>query len=360
MLKNLTEYAVEEEFKPYAHSDQLSHKRYLDICKTDFNNLVMNPIKYNKEPDDYDKIKTLGSGAFAAVFLVRDKSSFEPYAMKAVEKEEVIKKNTIKQIFLERKILQSCNFPFVLNLIATCKDYGYIYFILPFEGGGELFTLIRKAGALSELLTQFYAAQMVLALEYLHHCCVIHRDVKPENIFINQSGYIKLGDFGFCKIIKNRTWTLCGTPEYIAPEVILSKGYSYAVDWWALGILIFEMCAGFPPFFNNDPMKLYEKILDGHFKCPENMMGYCKNLVKHLLEVDPSKRFGSLKAGVFDIKSHAWFQNINWLTVLQQKMKPPFVPESKNLGEAEYFPEISEMKLVKYTQNLYVEEFENF
>ncbi|KAM3968002.1 cAMP-dependent protein kinase catalytic subunit alpha [Aphomia sociella] len=350
------------ESKPnvYSHELQNNYKRHLDVLKQDFQRNYSNPIVYEKSVEDFDQIQTLGTGSFGTVFLVRDKITFVYHAMKAIEKSTVIKKNSMKQVLLEKRILQSVNFEFVISLDFCCKDNLYIYFLLSYESGGELFTLIKKLGVLSESLAQFYTAQVVLALEYLHHCCVIHRDVKPENILINDSGYIKLADFGFSKIVKSRTWTLCGTPEYLAPEIIMSKGYSYAVDWWSLGVLIYEMSAGYPPFYSPDTTKLYEKILTGHFKTPDTMTPYCKSLVKQLLEVEPTKRFGCLKAGVFDIKSHIWFREINWHTILHHKMSPPYIPVCKNPGDTGNFVNINDVKLKKAAQCLFEKEFENF
>ncbi|KOB65170.1 Catalytic subunit of protein kinase A [Operophtera brumata] len=311
---------VGNEKTTFTHELQINHNRYLDVLKQEFARTHANPPVYVKSIDDYDPIRTLGTGSFGTVILVRDITSFTFHAMKVMDKTDVIKKKNVKQIHLEKKILQCANFPFVISIDFTCKDNLYLYFILPYEAGGELYTLIKRLGMLSEPLSLFYAAQMVLALEYLHHCSVIHRDVKPENILLNERGYIKLGDFGFCKIVKNRTWTLCGTPEYLAPEIITSKGYTFSVDWWATGVLIYEMCAGYPPFYSSDPMKLYEKVLTGQFKTPECMSSMCKSLVKGLLEVDSMKRLGSLKAGVYDIKSHLWFNEIDWQSILHQKV----------------------------------------
>ncbi|CAG4941060.1 unnamed protein product [Colias eurytheme] len=349
-----------QEIKPYTYELQLNHKRYLDVLKQDFLEHFANPVKREKSSEDFDLMATLGTGAFGTVFLVRDKISLEYLAMKALEKVQVIKKKNVKQLFLEKKILESVTFPFVLNLEFCCKDNFYIFLITPFEPGGELFSLLKRLGNLSEPLSQFYAAQMVLALEYLHHCSVVHRDLKPENIFLSESGYIKLGDFGFCKIIRNRTWTICGTPEYIAPEIILSKGYTFSVDWWSFGILIFEMIAGYPPFYSSDTMKLYEKILAGSFKTPNCMTPACKSLVKNLLEVDPIKRFGSLKAGVFDIKKHVWFEDIDWHSILHQRTYPPYKPVIKNIGDTSNFYGTDNAKLKKSPECLFEREFEHF
>lgn len=352
--------STESKDRVYTHETQVNHNRYLDLLKQEFLKNYNNPEEYEKSVGDFDKIQTIGSGAFGTVFLVRDKLAFVYHAMKAIEKESAVKKKSVKQLLLEKKILQGVNFPFVISLDYCCKDNVYIYFLLPYQPGGELYSLIKRLGVLSEPLVQFYTAQMVLALEYLHHCSVIHRDVKPENILLSQSGYIKLGDFGFCKILKTRTWTLCGTPEYLAPEIIMSKGYTFSIDWWSLGVLIYEMIAGYPPFYSSDPMKLYEKILSGQFKTPDVMTPLCKSLVKSLLEVDPTKRFGSLKAGVFDIKSHKWFHEICWNSILYNKVNPPYVPICKNEGDVGNFPEFDETKLLKSNKCLYEKEFEDF
>ncbi|XP_028177455.1 cAMP-dependent protein kinase catalytic subunit beta-like [Ostrinia nubilalis] len=349
------------ETRGYTHDLQINHKRYLDLLKQEFVQRYSRPEEYEpKSVEDFDKISTIGTGAFGTVFLVREKSSFVYHAMKAVEKAAVVKKKSIKQLLLEKKILQGVNFPFVISLDYCCKDNVYIYLLLPYQPGGEIYSLIKRLGVLSEPLAQFYAAQMVLALEYLHHCNVIHRDVKPENILICGTGFIKLADFGFCKILKSRTWTLCGTPEYLAPEIITSKGYTYSVDWWSMGVLIYEMVAGYPPFYSSDPMKLYEKVLAGQFKTPDVMTPVCKSLVKSLLEVDPSKRLGSLKAGVFDIKSHKWFFESNWNSILHLKVIPPYIPVCKNSGDIGNFPEFDDSKLMKSDKCLYAKEFEDF
>ncbi|XP_026765197.2 cAMP-dependent protein kinase catalytic subunit alpha-like [Galleria mellonella] len=344
----------------YTYDLQINHKRYLDVLKQDFVKNYSNPIIYSKSVNDFDLIQALGCGSFGTVFLVRDKVTFVYYAMKAIEKSNVIKKKCLKQVLLEKRILQSVNFAFVITLDFCCKDNLYIYFLLSYEGGGELFALIRKLGSLSESLTHFYTAQIVLALEYLHHCSIIHRDVKPENILINESGYIKLADFGFSKIVKSRTWTICGTPEYLAPEIVMSKGYSYPVDWWALGVLIYEMNAGYPPFYSSDTMKLYEKVFAGQFKTPDTMTPQCKSLVKGLLEVDPTKRLGSLKTGVYDIKGHPWFNDTNWDAILHHKMLPPFIPIFKNPGDTGNFRKVDDFILKRADQCLFEKEFENF
>lgn len=310
--------------------------------------------------DDYDIIKAIGNGAYGEVFLVRNKSTFTYHAMKAVAKEVVVARKHVKHLILEKKILECVHFPFTLTIDVAFKDNVYLYFILPFVAGGEMFNYIQKYGSFSDELSKFYAGQVVLALEYIHHCEVIHRDIKPENILIDVTGYVKLCDFGFSKKIKKKTWTLCGTPEYLAPEIIMSRGYNYAVDWWAVGVLIYEMEAGTPPFYSGDPAKLYDNIIEGRYKFPENMNGECRNLIKGFLQVDPSKRIGSLIGGVYDIKSHSWFKEIDWDALLHQRIEPPFIPVCASSGDTSNFPEMSQPMLQRCSKCLYEAEFNDF
>ncbi|XP_026326354.1 cAMP-dependent protein kinase catalytic subunit-like [Hyposmocoma kahamanoa] len=322
--------------------------------------MYSNPVITTKNAEDYEILKTLGKGGCSTIFLARDKITFEILTIKAIEKEEIVEKKHIKQILFEKKILQSVNFPFITTMTAGFTDNVYVYFVIPFESGGELFTLIRKSRSLSETLAKFYAGQVVLGVEYLHHCSVIHRDIKPENIFISREGYLKLGDFGFSKIIESRTWTLCGTPEYLAPEIILSKGYSFAIDWWATGVLIYEMTCGYTPFYSSSKEKQYDRIISGSYKIPDEVNPACKALIRSLLVVDPTKRYGSLKDGVYDIKNAKWFSDIDWSALLNRKIQPPFVPEVQNEGDAENFPECEDVRLKKRSMCLYENEFAEF
>ncbi|GBP06915.1 cAMP-dependent protein kinase catalytic subunit [Eumeta japonica] len=353
--------AVElEETEGFSLQQHALYSKYLDSLKAEFNKLLTNPPTYDKSVDDFDRIKLIGAGAFGNVFLVRDKITFSYHAMKVFDKNVAMEKSLVKQLLLEKKILQCIKFPFTISLDYCCKDNVYVFYILPFEIGGEFFNYMRKVETLSEPALQFYASQVVLALEYLHHLGVIHRDVKPENILLNEKGYLKLADFGLCKMLKKRTWTLCGTPEYLAPEIILSSGYNAGVDWWALGILIYEMNASFPPFYSSNPMKLYEKITDGHYKCPETMSKNCRGIVKGLLQVDNTKRLGSLKGGTYDIKSHPWFHEIKWQDILLQRLEAPYIPVCKSQGDTTNFPHLAECNLRKSKTNYGVKEFADF
>merc|ERR1711991_1010226 len=190
-----------------------------------------------------------------------------------------------------------------------------------------MFTHLRTAGRFPNDVAKFYHAELVLAFEYMHTKDIIYRDLKPENLLLDDKGHIKITDFGFAKKVPERTFTLCGTPEYLAPEVIQSKGHGKAVDWWALGILIFEMLAGYPPFFDDNPFGIYEKILGGKIQFPSHFESTAKDLIRLLLNADLTKRIGCLKNGPADIRKHKWFRGMDWSSLRQKKIPPPILPE---------------------------------
>ena len=178
--------------------------------------------------------------------------------------------------------------------------------------------------------------------EYLHSKDIIYRDLKPENILIDTKGYLKLTDFGFAKVVEGRTYTLCGTPEYLAPEILLNKGHGKPVDWWTFGVLLYEMIAGIDPFNDEDPMLIYQKILKGKVKFPSSFPSNAKSLVKHLLVQDLSKRYGNLKNGVNDIKNHRFFKDLDWSALVKYKIKPAYIPNISGNGDCKNFVECEE------------------
>jgi serine/threonine protein kinase len=179
---------------------------------------------------------------------------------------------------------------------------------------------------------RFYGAQVVLALEYLHQKQIVHRDLKPENIIFDSRGYIKLTDFGFAKIVEDKTYTMCGTPEYTAPEVIKRKGHNRAVDWWAFGVLLYEMGCGFTPFEvpQRDRLQMYAKILKANIKYPRAFSETLCHLISNFLELDISKRYGTTANGMKDIKAHQFFLGVDWASIYWKTVPAPFIPNIKN------------------------------
>ncbi|KAJ1974958.1 cAMP-dependent protein kinase catalytic subunit [Dimargaris xerosporica] len=287
--------------------------------------------------DDYETLVTLGTGTFGRVYLCRRRNTDEYYAMKILRKAEVVKLKQVEHINSERTILSQVEFPFIVHLYNTFQDQTSLFMLQEYVVGGELFTHLRKAGRFPNDVTRFYAAEIVLAIEYLHNKDIIYRDLKPENLLLSTEGHIKITDFGFSKKVEDRTWTLCGTPEYLAPEIIQSKGHGKAVDWWALGILIFEMLAGYPPFFDDNPFGIYEKILAGRIAFPSHFDPAAKDLIRRLLTADRTKRLGNLKDGPADIKRHRWFQAVEWDALLACKVNAPIVPSYRHLGDTSNF-----------------------
>jgi len=284
--------------------------------------------------------ETLGTGTFGRVRLVENpplRAHLEGlsivhsancfFALKIMKKSEVVRLKQVEHIKNEKDILAEVVHPFIVVLYHHFQDERNLYMLLEYIIGGELFTHLRKAGKFSNDHTRFYAAQIVMALQYLHVDNVVYRDLKPENLLLDLTGYIKITDFGFAKHVEDRTWTLCGTPEYLAPEIIQSKGHGKAVDWWALGILVYEMLAGYPPFYDENPFGIYQKILAGKLEFPRHFETHARDLIRKLLTADRTKRIGNLKNGAEDIKKHKWYRGLNWAALYNKQMTAFIVPD---------------------------------
>ncbi|KAK7941177.1 uncharacterized protein PG986_013564 [Apiospora aurea] len=284
---------------------------------------------------DFDMLRTLGTGSFGRVHLVQSKHNQRYYAIKA----QVVKMKQVEHTNDERKMLSEVKHPFLITLWGTFHDCKNIYMVMDFVEGGELFSLLRKSGRFPNPVAKFYAAEVTLALEYLHAKNIIYRDLKPENLLLDRHGHLKITDFGFAKRVPDKTWTLCGTPDYLAPEVVSNKGYNKSVDWWSLGILIYEMLCGYTPFWDSgSPMKIYENILRGKVKYPQYINPDAQNLLQSLITPDLTKRLGNLYSGPQDVKNHPWFAEVTWDRLLRKDIDAPYTPPVKaGAGDASQF-----------------------
>jgi len=306
--------------------------------------------------EDFELIKTLGTGTFARVWLVRlanarKEDADKVFALKKLRKVDVIRLKQVEHVRNERNVLAAvAGHPFITTMVASFQDQDTLYMLLDYCPGGEVFSYLRRARRFNEQTSQFYAAEIVLILEFLHEKQgVAYRDLKPENILIDAEGHLKLVDFGFAKKVENReTYTLCGTPEYLAPEVIRNTGHGIAVDWWAFGILIYEFLVGQPPFWDQNPMKIYEQIVEGKIRYPSAMSEDARDIIAGLCNTDVSKRLGNMKGGAQAVKSHPWFKDINWDDLYHRKMQGPIVPhlrgpaDTRNFDEYEAEPQAKE------------------
>ncbi len=277
---------------------------------------------------DFDIIKVIGKGSYGKVFLVRKKSNSKLYAMKRLKKEYLKIKNQQEHTKSERKLLEIINYNFIVNFYYAFQDEKYLYIITEFMQGGELFFHLYKETFFDNEKVKFYTAEIILALQHLHNKNMIYRDLKPENILLGKDGHIKLTDFGLCKILNNKkkkTYTICGTPQYIAPEIFNNKGYDSSVDWWSLGCLTYEMLIGYPPF-KFDKNNFNVNIFNNEIIYPNSFTDEAKLFLKDILIVDPNKRLGSGKNGIENIKKHPFFNGINWEDLENKKVIPPFIP----------------------------------
>ncbi|RNE98177.1 protein kinase A, partial [Trypanosoma rangeli] len=288
---------------------------------------------------------TLGTGSFGRVRLGKLKGTNNYYAVKCLKKREIIKMKQVQHLSQEKQILMELSHPFIVNMLCSFQDERCVYLVLEFVIGGEVFTHLRSAGRFPNDVAKFYHAELVLAFEYIHGKDIIYRDLKPENLLLDSKGHVKVTDFGFAKKVPERTFTLCGTPEYLAPEVIQSKGHGKAVDWWTMGILLYEFIAGYPPFYDDTPFRTYEKILSGRFKFPNWFDARARDLVKGLLQTDHTKRLGTLKDGIMDVKNHPYFHGANWDKLYARHYPAPIPVKVKNPGDTsnfERYPESQE------------------
>ncbi|XP_072038563.1 cGMP-dependent protein kinase 1-like [Amphiura filiformis] len=290
---------------------------------------------------DITVISTLGVGGFGRVELVSVNGHNRTFAMKQLKKKHIVETRQQEHIMSEKRIMFEARCDFIVRLYCTFKDDKYLYMLLESCLGGELWTILRDKGQFDDATTRFYTACVIEALNYLHIKGIVYRDLKPENILLDTGGYGKLVDFGFSKKIGHgrKTWTFCGTPEYVAPEIILNKGHDLSADYWSLGILMFELLTGSPPFTGPDPMKTYNIILKGMdmIEFPRKITRNAGNMIKKLCRDNPMERLGYQKNGIKDIQKHKWFDGFNWEGLRRRTLPPPILPQVQNSTDTSNF-----------------------
>jgi len=289
-------------------------------------------------------VGVLGKGAFGIVTLVLDPMTQNNYALKAIKKCQIVEQrqqnHIVNEMFIMRRLAEGMS-PFLVNLITTYKDALRVYFLLEACLGGELFTILRKCKHFSEKTARFYIACVTEAFDFMHRQNIIYRDLKPENLVLDSEGYLKVTDFGFAKEVIDKTFTLCGTPDYLAPEIVTGQGHGRAVDWWTLGVLLYEMVASFPPFYDDIPINTYRKIIKGRIRFPPIMSLELRNIIKAFLKVRAIKRLGMQHEGTDVVRRDPFFSGFKWTSLQQKSMKAPIRNNVKSRSDLSHFKEIS-------------------
>ena len=295
---------------------------------------------------DLRTITVLGEGTFGRVRLVqwREKAKGErvPFALKCLQKGQLVYYKQVDHVVNEKRVLAMCFHPFILKLEATFASKNQIYMLLEVALGGELFTHLRNEIKFEPSTAVLYAAMVTSAFAYLHARKIAHRDLKPENLLFDKQGYLKLVDFGFAKVIKDRTWTLCGTPEYLAPEIISNRGHNIGADWWTLGILTYEMLVGQPPFVGQSQLETYHKITRGKYKMPTTFTPQIKDFISRLLMHNPAVRLGCSWTGSTEVTSHDFFAGLSFKDLEMRRLPMPHVPVIKDAFDASNFDQYSD------------------
>lgn len=297
--------------------------------------------------EDIDFIAILQIDSFGVLRLCRHKSSGSIFSARCLSKSSACTFSHTEHVQTERTFLSQVTHPFLNPSIATLQDSKYVYILSKFPAGGELFSHLASAGFFSEEVTRFYIGSMVLFLECLHGKGYVFRNIKPESLLIDSEGYLCITDLCFLKHVSktSMTWTMCGTPDYFAPEVILNQGHNTAADWWSLGVLMFELLVGAPPFFSEDRMTVYKQALSGKVAYPSHVSRFARHLISQFLQTAPSKRIGSLRGGVVDIKSHPFFKDFDWEALETRKMKCPMVFELEGPKDTQHYGQYEESEV---------------
>ena len=292
-------------------------------------------LNYN----DFEPLKLLGTGTFGRVLLVRFKSNNQLYAMKILMKSRIKSTHQEEHTKAERDLMVQIDNPFLLNIKFAFQDETKLYIVSNFMQGGDMFYHLHFESKFSEKKAKFYLIEIILGLEYLHKNNMIYRDLKPENILMDSTGHIKLSDFGLSKILSDndeKAFTLCGTPQYLAPEIMKEEGYDKNVDWWSLGCFFYEMITGFLPFYIPKDY-LNEKVYEQKVIFPSGINPLAIKFIKELLVVDPNNRLGNGVNGVENIKSHEYFKDVDWNKYYNKEIEPPFIPKLDSDEDLKYF-----------------------
>uniref|UniRef100_A0A8C2E0R0 non-specific serine/threonine protein kinase n=1 Tax=Cyprinus carpio TaxID=7962 RepID=A0A8C2E0R0_CYPCA len=355
------------------------HAKVGQGIKTDIPRYIINQLGLNRDPldesaenkslptplrrkpleSDFETIKLISNGAYGTVYLVRHKETRQRFAMKKINRQNLILRNQIQQVFVERDILTFAENPFVVSMFCSFETRRHLCMVMEYVEGGDCATLLKNMGPLPVDMTRMYFAETVLALEYLHSYGIVHRDLKPDNLLITSMGHIKLTDFGLSKIgLMNMTTNLyeghiekdtrefidkqvCGTPEYIAPEVILRQGYGKPVDWWAMGIILYEFLVGCVPFFGDTTEELFGQVVSDEIIWPDGddaLPVDTQDLITRLLNQNPQERLG--RGGASEVKQHMFFSGLDWNGLLRQKAE--FIPQLEAEDDTSYFDTRSE------------------
>ena len=299
-----------------------------------------NPLGIKLSFSDFDKLKVLGKGSFGEVLLVQLKANKKYYAMKILIKKQVKLRHQEVHTKAERDLMVRINCPFIVNIKFAFQDNIKLYIITEFMQGGEMFFHLHKEKRFSNEKTRFYIIELILAIEFLHKNKMLYRDLKPENIMIDSNGHIKLTDFGLSKMVKKqkqKVFTICGTPQYLAPEILSDDGYDNSVDWWSLGCVMYEMLIGKAPFRIPKGSYLSADLYKKKITIPEFITDEAKDLISNLLIPNPKKRLGYGPDGAKKIKEHPYFEGINWDDAWNKKLEPPFVPNLRDETDLKYF-----------------------
>ncbi|CAD8066782.1 unnamed protein product [Paramecium sonneborni] len=300
-------------------------------------------------PEGYIFHKLLGKGSFGEVYFATRKLDGEQYAIKTLCKERVLAKNLTRYAQTEKNVLSVMKHPFIVRLHAAFQNSSKLFMVLDFCPGGDLGNLLTKHVKLNEDVARFYICEIILALESLHKNCIIFRDLKPDNVVLDSKGHAKLTDFGLSKegVYDNITKSFCGSIAYLAPEVLMKRGHSRTVDWYLLGVLLYEMIVGMPPYYHQDREMLFENIKKGVLRIPKSMSEEAKDLIRSLLVRDPSQRLGA-KTDAEEIKKHSFFKNINWDDIYNKVQDGPFIEKDNTKS---WIKEIIDMKFGDQSQS---------